>query len=314
MTKLDMVFNKMKTVITGGAGFIGSHVSREFINHDHKVLIIDDLSTGKEKNIPPGAEFENCDIRNFKRLEKIFSSFNPDLVSHHAAHIDVRASAENPAHDADINIAGSLNLLNVCAEYGVKKFIFASTGVVYGDMEKPPANEQTPTCPESPYGIAKLCVENYLRFFKSERGIDFSALRYSNVYGERQDTERSTGIVAILCGNQKRAVETTIFGEGEQTRDYVHCSDVARANALCVEKPGGIFNICTRKETSVNEIIDRLNSVSGKKVKTVRAERKSGDADRVFLDNSLAHKTLGWKPLVSLDEGIERTWKWIQKN
>lgn len=306
----------MNILLTGGAGFIGSHVSREFIKDGHTVLIVDNLSSGKEENIPPEAEFEKCDIRNGAAMEKIFSSFKPDLVDHHAAHIDVRVSADDPAFDADINIAGSLNLLNLCARHGVGKFVFASTGAVYGNVSKIPADEQTPRQPESPYGIAKLCVENYLYFFKHERGIDFSALRYSNVYGERQDTERTTGIVAILCGNHKEGRETTIWGDGEQTRDYVHCSDVARANALCIqhlgaEKPGGIFNICTGKETSINGIIDCLSSVSGKEVNIKKAATKSGDVDRICLDYSLAEKTLGWHPEVGIEEGISKTWDWI---
>ncbi len=305
---------KIKVLLTGGAGFIGSHISRELIKKGHLVLIVDDLSTGKEENIPPEAKFEKCDIRDSHTLEKIFSSFKPDIVNHHAAQIDNRVSAKDPSYDADINIAGSLSLLKTCGNHGVKKFIFASTCAVYGNTYKLPVDEQTKLQPESPYGIAKLCVENYLRFFKSEKGIDFTSLRYSNVYGERQDTERTTGIVAILCGNHKKGLETTIFGDGEQTRDYVHCSDVASANALCVGKPGGIFNICTGKEISVNEIIDCLSSVSGKKVQTVRANRKSGDVDRIFLDNSLAGEILGWKPLVSLDGGIERVWRWVSEN
>lgn len=308
----------MKIILTGGAGFIGSHISRELPENGHKVLIIDDLSSGKEGNISPEAEFEKCDIRDTGKLGKIFSTFKPDLVNHHAAQIDVRVSAENPAHDADINITGSLNLLNICAENGVKKFVFASTCAVYGHAPKLPADEHTPPNPESPYGIAKLCVENYLHFFKSERGIDFAVLRYSNVYGERQDTERTTGIVAILCGNHKKGAETTIFGDGEQTRDYVHCSDVARANAVCAEHlgadgAGGIFNICTGKETSVNRIIALLAEVSGGEVKIKKAAGKSGDVDRIFLDNSLAGKTLGWKPQVCLDGGIERAWEWVKK-
>lgn len=306
----------MKILLTGGAGFIGSHVSREFIKNGHSVLIIDDLSAGKEENLPAEAEFEKCDIRDGGAMEKIFSSFKPDLVDHHAAHIDVRVSADDPAFDADINIAGSLNLLNLCARHGVGKFIFASTGAVYGNVSKIPAGEQTPRQPESPYGIAKLCVENYLHFFKNERGIDFTALRYSNVYGERQDTERTTGIVAILCGNHKRGLETTIWGDGGQTRDYVHCSDVARANVLCAQhlsagKPGGIFNVCTGKETSINGIIDCLSKVSGKEVKIKKAATKSGDVDRICLDYSLAEETLGWQPEVSIENGIAKTWDWI---
>ena len=305
----------MKIVLTGGAGFIGSYISRELIKDGHKVLIIDDLSVGKEENLAPAAEFEKCDIRNVGALKKIFASFKPDLVNHHAAQVDVRVSVENPAFDADINIAGSLNLLNICAQYGVKKFIFASTGgAVYGDVPKPPASERTPTLPQSPYGIAKLCVENYLRFFKSERGIDFTALRYSNVYGERQDTEKTSGIVAILCGNHTKGVETTVFGDGEQTRDYIHSSDVARVNSLCVEKPGGIFNIGTSKETSVNEIINCLSKVSGKQVKVKKGAKKSGDVDRNFLDNSSAEKVLGWSPRVELEEGIAKTYEWILAN
>lgn len=304
----------MKIVVTGGAGFIGSHVSRELIKDGHKVLIVDDLSAGKAENVPPDAEFEKCDIRDTVAMGKIFSSFKPDVVNHHAAHIDVRVSAEDPVKDADINIAGSLKLLNLCAEHGVGKFIFASTGAVYGDVLELPVNEQTPQQPESPYGIAKLCVENYLRFFKSQWGIDFTALRYSNVYGEGQDTERTTGIVAILCGNHIKGVETTVFGDGEQTRDYVHCSDVSQANALCVSKPGGIFNIATRKETSVNEIINCLAKVSGKGVKVKKAVSKSGDVGRIFLDNTLAGKTLGWHPRVELEEGISKTYGWVLKS
>ena len=305
----------MKIVLTGGAGFIGSYISRELIKDGHKVLIVDDLSVGKEENLAPAAEFEKCDIRNAEALKKIFASFKPDLVNHHAAHIDVRVSAENPVFDAEINIAGSLNLLNICTQYGVKKFIFASTGAVYGDVPQPPASERTtPTLPQSPYGIAKLCVENYLRFFKSERGIDFTALRYSNVYGERQDTEKTTGIVAILCGNHKKGAETTVFGDGEQTRDYIHSADVARVNSLCVEKPGGIFNIGTSKETSVNEIINCLTKVSGKQVKVKKGASKSGDVDRIFLDNSNAEKVLGWSPRVELEEGIAKTYEWILAN
>ncbi len=303
-----------KIILTGGAGFIGSVVSGELIKNGYKVLVVDNLSTGKEENIAPGAEFEKCDIRDSKTLRKIFSSFKPDLVNHHAAQIDVRASAEDPAYDADINIVGSLNLLGFCAEHGVGKFIFASTGAVYGEVLSPPASEKTPTRPESPYGMAKLCVENYLRFFKKERGIDFTVLRYSNVYGETQDTEKNTGIVAILCGNHKKGVETTIFGNGEQTRDYIHCSDVARANIFCIEKPGGTFNIATGKETSVNQIVNCLKKVSGKEVEVKKTASRKGDVKRISLDGSLAVKTLGWNAKVDLEKGIGKTWDRISGN
>ncbi len=301
----------MKILLTGGAGFIGSHISRELIKFGHKVLIMDNLSTGKEENIPPAAELERCDIRNTKAADGIFSSFKPDLVNHHAAQADVRISAEDPAHDAEINILGSLNLLALCSEHGVKRFVFASTGAVYGDVRNPPVDERSAKHPQSPYGMAKLCVENYLRFFKSRRGVEFTSLRYSNVYGERQDTERKNGIVAILCGNQKTNRETTIFGDGNQTRDYVHCSDVARANALCIEKPGGFFNISTGNETSVNEIIAGLSAVSGKKVKIKKTARKNDDISRIALDNSHARKTFGWNPEVNLNEGIAKTWRFV---
>ena len=301
----------MKILLTGGAGFIGSHVSRELIKDGHKVLIVDDLSTGKEENLAPEAEFEKFDIRDATALKKIFSSFKPDLVNHHAAHIDVRVSAENPAHDAEINIAGSLNLLNLCAKYAVKKFIFASTGAVYGDVSEPPATERSHPQPESPYGIAKLCVEHYLQFFKVTHGIDGTALRYSNVYGERQNTAGTSGIVAIACGNHQRGAVTTVFGDGEQTRDYVHCSDVARVNALCAAQPGGTFNIGTGKETSVNDIINRLAGISGKAVKVKHLAAKSGDVKRTCLDNSLAVGVLGWRPKVGLEQGIRANWEWV---
>ncbi len=299
----------MRILLTGGAGFIGSHISRKYVEDGHEVLIVDNLSSGKEESIPPGARFEKYDIRDSAGMKKIFSSFKPELVNHHAAQIDVRVSAENPALDADINITGSLNLLSLCAERGTGKFIFASSGAVYGEVARPPAGEDAEPNPQSPYGTAKLCVEYYLRFFKSHHGVDFTALRYSNVYGERQDTEKKTGIVAILCGNHKKGAQTTVFGSGGQTRDYVHCSDVARANALCASKPGGIFNISTGVETSVNKITDILSTVSGKKVKVKKTGAKKGDVGAIFLDNSLAAKKLGWKPEVGIEDGISDFWK-----
>lgn len=305
----------MKILVTGGAGFIGSWVAEAYVSEGHEVLVVDNLSTGLEKNIPPEAEFVECDIRDFTKLEKTFRQFRPQTVNHHAAQVNVRSSVENPSLDADINITGSINLLRLCAEHGTSGFIFSSTGgALYGEPEKLPADESTPTLPVSPYGIGKLAAENYVRYHSRSNGIGHIILRYANVYGQRQNPEGEAGVVAIFCENIINKKPCVIFGDGEQTRDYVHVSDVSMANLLATGLKEGTFNIGTSVETSVNEIARILEEVTEMENITVYEKRRPGEVRRISLDTSLAREKLGWKPRTDFREGLRLTWNWFLRN
>ncbi len=306
----------MKILVTGGAGFIGSWVCDAYISEGHQVLVVDNLSTGSEKNIPREAEFDECDIRNSAGLEKVFRRFRPEVVNHHAAQINVRNSVKDPHADAEINITGSLKVLRLCAEYGISKFIFASTGgALYGKPEILPATESTPICPLSPYGIAKLSTENYVRYYSESFGFNHVILRYANAYGERQNPEGEAGVIGIFCENILKKKPCIIFGDGEQTRDYVHVSDVTRANLLAVKsKEQGTFNIGTSVESSVNYIARILQEETMSEFAVKRGQRCQGEVRRISLDFSLAEQKLEWVPEIFLREGLIRTWKWFQQN
>lgn len=303
----------MRIIVTGGAGFIGSWVCEAYISEGHDVLVIDNLSTGSEDNIPPEAEFVECDVRDSAGLEKAFRQFRPEVVNHHAAQINVRDSVENPAFDADVNIGGSLNVLRLCAERKTEKFIFSSTGgALYGEPEKLPADELTPTLPLSPYGISKLSTENYVRYHSSTHGFGHVILRYSNVYGERQNPEGEAGVIGIFCEKIISEKPCLIFGDGEQTRDYVHVSDVSRANLLAATlMQEGTFNIGTSIESSVNDIVRVLGEVTKTEFTTVHEKERSGEVRRISLDCSLAAEKLGWSAQMALREGLFRTWNWF---
>lgn len=303
----------MRIIVTGGAGFIGSWVSEEYISEGHEVLVVDNLSTGSENNIPPEAEFIKCDVRDFTGLEKAFRQFRPDIVNHHAAQINVRDSVEDPRFDADVNICGSLNVLKLCAEHKTEKFIFSSTGgALYGEPEKLPADESTPPLPLSPYGISKLSTENYVRYHSRNHGFGHVILRYANVYGERQNPEGEAGVIGIFCENIISGKPCLIFGDGEQTRDYVHVSDVSRANLLAASlKEEGTFNIGTSIESSVNDIAHILGDVTKTEFKIVHEKQRTGEVRRISLDCSLAAEELGWSAQVALREGLFRTWNWF---
>ena len=303
----------MNIIVTGGAGFIGSWICEAYISEGNNVLVIDNLSTGSEDNIPTEAEFVECDVRNLGGLEKIFQKFRPDFVNHHAAQINVRDSVENPAFDADVNIGGSLNLLSLCAEYNVEKFIFASTGgALYGEPQKLPADESTPALPLSPYGISKLSTENYVRYYSRSRGFAHVILRYANVYGERQNPGGEAGVIGIFCENIINGKPCLIFGDGEQTRDYVHVSDVSRANLLAASiEEEGTFNIGTSIESSVNDIVRGLGEITETEFSTVYKKQAPGEVRRISLDCSLAKKRLAWSAQMSLHNGLSRTWNWF---
>jgi len=303
----------MKILITGGAGFIGSWVAEAYIKEGHEVLVLDDLSTGIMENVPRGARFVRCDIRDEDAVRTAFADFRPDVVNHHAAQIDVRKSVEDPAFDASVNIIGTIRLLEASVRNGVKKFIFASTGgAIYGEPAKIPADEKTPPMPISPYGTSKYAVEKYLEYYKYIYSLDYVALRYANVYGPRQNPHGEAGVIAIFCSRILSGETCTVFGDGSQTRDYVYAGDVASANLSALQSASGSYNIGTQIETSVNGIITELEAASGIEFPVKHTEARAGEVSRISLDVRLAGKVLGWAPSVFLAKGIKNTWEWFK--
>src|SRR5215213_473687 len=243
----------VRVLLTGGAGFIGSHVAERLLGCGHEVAVVDDLSSGKRENVPDGAVFYEADVRS--GCAEVFEEFGPEALCHQAAQMDVRRSVREPDFDADVNVLGTVRLLQACAERGVGKVVFASSGgAIYGEQQRFPAAEDHPQYPISPYGVSKLAGERYLNYYGVQYGLPHVALRYANVYGPRQDPHGEAGVVAIFCGNLALGRTSTINGGGEQTRDYVYVKDVARANALALENevPSGAYNVGTGVETSVN--------------------------------------------------------------
>jgi UDP-glucose 4-epimerase len=301
----------MKILVTGGAGFIGSNVVDALVRDGHEVTVLDNLSTGKEENINPEVKFYNIDLLDLESLELVFREFKPDVVNHHAAQIDVRKSVEDPAFDAETNIIGSINLFELSINYGVRRIIFSSTGgALYGEPSNLPTSEDTPIEPLSPYGVAKYCVENYLNYFKRLYSIERVILRYANVYGPRQDQLGEAGVVAIFTGKILKGEKPVIFGDGNQTRDYIYVEDVVKANVLALEGKEGTYNIGTGKETSVNELIEVFSKVLRHEVKSEYAPPRKGEVSRISLDGEKAKRELGFVPNYSLPEGIRKTIEW----
>lgn len=298
----------MKILVTGGAGFIGSQIVDALIERGVQTSIIDNLSTGKKENINPKAAFYHTDIRD-KAIKEIFEKEGPDIVFHEAAQASVRISVADPCMDADINIVGSLNVIDNCRAYGVKKLIFASSGgAIYGEQESFPAPEPHPTRPLSPYGAAKLSIEHYLEYYRLVFGLPYVALRYSNVYGPRQDPFGEAGVVAIFTSQMLGGETPTVNGDGGQTRDYVFVKDVVAANIAAMERDvTGAFNIGTGKETSVNELYEIIKKKTGYAGDKKHGPAKTGEQYRSVLDASQAKKSLGWNGSVSIEEGLART-------
>jgi UDP-glucose 4-epimerase len=298
----------VKVFVTGGAGFIGSHVVDLLIKNGYEVVVIDDLSTGRPKNLNPAATFHQLDIRS-PELEKLFEQEKPDFISHHAAQISVRNSVIDPLFDADVNILGSLKLIEYAKKYGVRRFVYISTGgAVYGEPEYLPCDEKHPVQPICQYGASKHTVEHYLYMYHVNYGLNYTVLRYPNVYGPRQDPHGEAGVVAIFTGQMLRDEPVTINGDGSQERDFVYVSDCAQANLLAFQlDKNGIFNLGSGRGTSVNQIFGTLQEITHYSHRPRSAPAKLGETYRIYLDASKARQELGWQPTVSLEEGLERT-------
>jgi UDP-glucose 4-epimerase len=300
--------NRDTVLITGGAGFIGSHVADLLVAQNYKVTVIDNLSSGSEENLNSQVEFIKLDIRD-PQLFELVGRLKPVAIFHLAAQVSVRLSVEDPETDASINILGSINLLKAAAEAEVKKVIFSSTGgAIYGEQDYFPADEEHPSRPVSPYGVAKLATEKYLYYFKHEYGLDFVALRYANVYGPRQDPHGEAGVVAIFSQKLLKGEQAIINGDGTQTRDFVYVEDVARSNLLALQSNYcGALNIGTGLETDVNHLFQLLKHISNCPMQEYHGPAKPGEQQRSVIDYSRANKILPWKPLTELKEGLEKT-------
>ncbi len=299
----------MKILVTGGAGFIGSHVVDIYVKHGYEVVIVDDLSTGRVSNINPEATFYKVDIRTPELIE-IFEKEHPDYLNHHAAQMDVRRSVVDPIYDADVNILGSLNLIECARRFQVKRFLYISSGgAVYGEPIYLPCDETHPVNPVCQYGVSKHTVEHYLYLYHQIYGLDYIVLRYPNVYGPRQDPHGETGVVAIFTGQMLAGEPITVNGDGEQQRDFVYVTDCALANllALRADKCNDIYNLGSSKGTSVNEIFRTLKNFTGYDREPYHGPAKLGETRTIYLDANKSFKDFGWAPRVSLQAGLEQT-------
>ena len=304
----------MTILVTGGAGFIGSHVADALIDRGHTVHVLDDLSTGTRWKVPDEASLHVLDVRSEAAADRI-ADLQPEVLVHHAAQMDVRKSVADPSFDADVNIRGFLNLMEAGREHGLQKVIFASTGgAIYGEPDYTPQDEDHPLRPLSPYGVAKLATERYLYVYQQQYGIDTVALRYANIYGPRQNPHGEAGVVAIFTKAMLDGGQPVINGDGEQTRDYVYVGDVVRANLAALDYDGsGIFNVGTGRETSVNELFRILRDETGADVPEEHAPAKPGEQQRSVLGYENSHRALGWTPQVDLRDGLARTVNWFRE-
>jgi UDP-glucose 4-epimerase len=304
----------MRILVTGGAGFIGSHIVDAYINKGHEVFVIDNLSTGNKNNLNPDARFYQVDIRD--DISSLIKDVSPEVINHHAAQMDIRRSVKDPTFDATTNIIGTINLIEAGIKTGVKKFIFASSGgAIYGEQDVFPADESHSIKPLSPYGISKLACEKYLYYYKCNFGLDYISLRYSNVYGPRQNPFGEAGVIAIFTHKIIKGEQPVINGDGLQTRDYVYVWDVVKANVNALDMNfSGEVNISTGIETSVNELLDGLLKMSGKNIQALHGPEKKGEQRRSCISCAKAREILNWMPEVSLSDGLRNTFEWFLKN
>ncbi|QPJ62762.1 MAG: NAD-dependent epimerase/dehydratase family protein [Candidatus Nitronauta litoralis] len=304
----------MNILLTGGAGFIGSHVADAYLAEGHKVVVVDNLSTGNRELVPKGAIFYPVDITS-SDIYQIMGDEKIEVINHHAAQISIQESVQNPDKDANSNIIGTLQLLQNAISFKVARVVFASTGgAIYGELNSVSADESTPPAPYSPYAISKLCAEHYLDFFKNVHGLDRVILRYSNVFGPRQNPQGEAGVVAIHCHRLARGDQPIIFGDGEQTRDFIFVQDVVSANIKALdENITGVFNVGTGRETSVNELTKTLIDISGKETEIDYQPAKAGDLIRSAI-NPKRFNNLGWSSEHSLKDGLLETYRYFENS
>ncbi len=307
---------RLRILVTGGAGFIGSNVADRFALLGHDVAVFDNLSSGIRRQVPAGARFYEGDLADPAAVDACVGDFRPDVVDHHAAQIDVRASVADPVFDARVNILGSLSLLRACTTYGVSKIVYASTGgALYGEGRELPATEDHPVNPESPYGASKHAVEHYLYLWKVLHGLDYTILRYPNVFGPRQNPRGEAGVNAIFIGRMLARQAPEIFGDGTAVRDYLFVGDAVEANVLALTRGSGeIVNLGTGVPTSVNDIVDELRRIIGVDVEAVHLPPRPGEVQRIYLDASRARRVLGWEPAVTFGKGLRLTVEWSRAN
>ena len=298
----------MKVLVTGGAGFIGSHVVDRLILEGHEVVVVDNLATGKRRNIDRAARFYKMDIQSW-RLERVFRNERPNVVMHLAAQMDVRKSVEDPMFDAQVNVLGTLNVLQQAVKHGVRKVIFSSSGgAIYGEQETYPAPETHVMKPLSPYGLSKLCGEQYLSYFQRVSGVQAVSLRYANVYGPRQDPEGEAGVVAIFIQKMLNGEQAVINGNGRQTRDFVFVDDVVEANlAMMGQETQGTYNVGTGVETSINDLFRILVQHTGSTCKEMHGPAKKGEQARSVIDSAKLRHEVSWEPKADLSDGLKKT-------
>lgn len=305
----------MRILVTGGAGFIGSHTVDALVREGHDLAVLDDLSAGRREQVNPAARFFEADLRDAGAVNEIVGRERPETIYHLAAQMDVRRSVAEPSFDASVNLVGFLNLIEAGRRSGLRRVIFSSTGgAIYGEQEVFPCAENHPLRPVSPYGVAKLATENYLFFYRAEYGLEYLSLRYANVYGPRQDPHGEAGVVAIFCGRMLAGQQVTIFGDGEQTRDYVFVDDIVRANLAALRcEASGAFNIGTGVETSVSRLYRELAAAAGIDRQPVHAPRRAGEQRRSVISPGRSAEHLRWRPEVPLAEGLRATFAFFKE-
>ncbi|WP_322798543.1 NAD-dependent epimerase/dehydratase family protein [Thermoflexus sp.] len=294
----------MRILITGGAGFIGSHIVEAYLQQGHEVLVVDNLSRGRRENLPPGVPLIVMDVRD-PALRSVAADFRPEVLNHQAAQVDVAAATADPIEDASVNLLGTLNVLQAVARAGVRRVIVASSAAVYGEPERLPVEEDHPLRPISPYGLSKMAMEAYVRWLGERHEIEWVILRYGNVYGPRQTIVGEAGVVARFLRAMRDGSRPVIFGDGEQTRDFVHVADVARANLLALRRgAGGVYNIGTGREVSIRELYERLGRLLGDRGEAEYRPPRPGDIRRMVLKVERAARELGWEPRIFIEEGL----------
>jgi len=305
----------MRILVTGGAGFIGSHVVDAYLAAGHEVAVIDNLATGRRANVSKEARLHEIDIHSHE-TERVFAEFKPEVVNHHAAQASVKVSTGDPVFDLEVNGGGTARIASLCVQYGVRKLIYSSSGgTVYGEPDELPVPETHPTRPVSNYGLSKLVGELYIDLMARTAGLDYTILRYSNAYGPRQDPLGEAGVVAIFTGRMLAGEQCTIDGDGEQRKDYIYVGDIARANVLCLDRGSrATLNIGTGRGTSVNEIFRTLNDATGNTVAPRNGPPRPGDVRNFWLDTTRAKEVLGWQAEMGFEEGIATTVEWFRQH